>query len=180
MKKHKQDVEKIKPARKPVRKSKRTSIILGLVAYALVLYYITNLVLSVSVAASASMEPTIMTGQHNVVNNFAYLKRTPQRGDVITFTGYDGSTFCKRVIGIAGDEIEFHNGYVYLNGEQLDESEYLDEDVETNCVRSFSVPDGCVFVMGDNRENSYDSRFWENPYVQLENIKSRVLFQLPF
>ncbi len=66
-----------------------------------------------------------------------------------------------------------------MNGELFDESAYLDEDVETNCIKTFDVPEGCVFVLGDNREKSTDSRFWENPYISVKDIKGKYMFSIP-
>ena len=76
--------------------------------------------------------------------------------------------------------IFFLNGHVYINGEKYDESAYIAEDVETNGMGVFVVPEGCVFVMGDNRGNSNDSRYWDKPYVSIENIGSKVILILPF
>lgn len=130
---------------------------------------------------SGSMEPTLKTGQYFVANRLAYVKKSPKRGDIISFQN-DKDLFIKRVIGVAGDKISFHDGYVYLNGKKLDESSYLDSDVETNCMDSFKVPDGTVFVLGDNRENSSDSRdpkTIRGNYVPIKNIKAKYLFTLP-
>ncbi len=53
--------------------------------------------------------------------------------------------------------------------------DYLEEGTETNCTKSFTVPEGCVFVMGDNRGDSYDSRYWDNPYVSVDDILGKIL-----
>lgn len=126
---------------------------------------------------SGSMEPTIMTGEFTIVNKLAYLNKEPQRGDVIAFKSEEFNKYLlKRIIGVPGDEIEFHDGYVYINGLICDESAYLDEDVETNCDKSFTVPDGSYFVMGDNREHSTDSRFFKAPYILKDDIMGRVFY----
>lgn len=124
---------------------------------------------------SGSMEPTIMTGDISVSYRLAYVNEKPERGDIIIFKR-NGDTLGKRVVGIENDVVEFIDGYVYINGELLDESEYIDTDIETNSNKSFEVPEGCVFVLGDNRENSLDSRHWENPYVPETDIIAKLLF----
>ena len=81
-------------------------------------------------------------------------------------------TLLKRVIGIAGDEITFSNGDMYINGLLAEES-YIDDEIETNCSKSFVVPEGCVFCMGDNREYSIDSRMFANPYIACSDIEGK-------
>jgi signal peptidase I len=129
------------------------------------------------------MSPTIKTHDLTLENRLAYQKKEPQRGDIISFSAIDEngeeSLHGKRVIGVPGDVVSFHDGYVYINDEKLDESDYLDEDVETNCIETFTVPDQCVFVLGDNREDSYDSRYWENPYVSYDQIVAKVVLVIP-
>lgn len=133
-----------------------------------------------STVASGSMEPTLMTGDHVVFNRLAYTVAEIQRGDIISFNSQEyNKNMGKRVIGIAGDHIEFHDGYVFINGALCIEP-YLEEDVETNCSKEFDVPEGCVFVMGDNREQSTDSRFFNNPYIPVEDIVGKYLGHFPF
>lgn len=130
---------------------------------------------------SCSMEPTLTTGDYAIVNGLAYVRHEPQRGDIVIFTTPESGdkTLIKRIIGVPGDSLVFVDGYIYLNGELIHE-EYLPEDVETNCALDFEeVPTGCYFVMGDNRENSYDSRFWNDPYVRMENIEGKLMTVIP-
>ncbi len=138
---------------------------------------ILNFVISIGSIKSGSMESTVMTGDIVIGNKLAYIAREPQRGDIIFFK-HDKQVFCKRVIGVAGDEIAFSDGYVYVNGERIDESTYLGEDIETNCTDTFIVPNDCVFVLGDNRENSYDSRFFDSPYISKKDIVSKILVDI--
>ncbi len=130
---------------------------------------------------SGSMEPNLKVGNTAVYNRLAYRNSQPQRGDIVIFWSEAFEKyFAKRVIGITGDNIEFHNGDVYINGQQADESEYLTDDVKTYSDKTFVVPEGKVFVMGDNREYSYDSRFWEMPFVDVSEIKGKYLGQIGF
>ncbi len=128
--------------------------------------------------ASGSMEPTLMTDNVVLYNQLAYSNKPIQRGDIICFYSKEqGQIMSKRIIGIPGDIIEFRDGFTIINGMKAEES-YLDENVETNCTKTFEVPENCVFVMGDNRENSYDSRYWENPYVNIKDIYGKFLGQI--
>ena len=129
---------------------------------------------------SGSMEPKLETGTTAVYNRLAYKKHPVQRGDVICFYSDEFREYMgKRVIGLPGDEIVFRDGYVYINGLKCDESAYLDPEIETNCPNSFAVPEGCVFVMGDNREYSYDSRFFNNPYIPMNKIVGKYIGSVP-
>lgn len=133
-----------------------------------------------TVVVSGSMEPTLKTGEIAIFNKLAYGVTEIQRGDIIDFWCEEqDSYYSKRVIGIGGDTIEFHDGYVFINGHLADESLYLDENVETNCSKTFVVPEGCVFVLGDNRNNSFDSRYFENPYISKKNIEGKYIGSIP-
>ena len=142
---------------------------------------IMNFVVLGTSVMSGSMEPKLKVGSSVVYNRLAYKKHAPERGDIIAFwSGEEGKLMSKRVIGLPGDTIEFHNGYVYINGVMADEREYIDEDIETNSNKVFNVPAECVFVLGDNRENSYDSRYWNLPYVSYKDIKGKYMGQFEF
>ena len=131
---------------------------------------------------SSSMEPTLNIGDAVIVNGLAYAKNEPVRGDIIVFKGTEGDmagkTLIKRIIGLPGDDIMFIDGYVYING-QICYEEYLNENIETNSNIDFEVPEGCYFVMGDNREHSHDSRFWSDPYIRKTDIKGKMLASIP-
>lgn len=138
-------------------------------------------VLCITVVSSASMVPTINVGDLNVASRLAYLKRSPERGDIIILSNKEtkGQDYVKRIIGLPGDKVSFKNGYVYINNMRCNE-EYLDPTVETNCTKSFEVPEQSYFVLGDNRENSIDSRYWKDPYVKRSDIVGKVITDLSF
>lgn len=121
---------------------------------------------------SGSMEPTITTGSlvlGNKINTDEI-----QRGDIIIFRYPDDESqyYIKRVIGVPGDVISIQNGKVYLNNIELEEPYAYGE---TNGDGLYRVPDGSYFVLGDNRENSHDSRYWNHTYVNTEEIAATAL-----
>lgn len=105
-----------------------------------------------------SMEPHIRSGEYVVINTFAYRLGTPRRGDIVAFRheGDDRATFIKRVIGVPGDRIRIDRGTVYVNGVKLDEP-YV-QHADDRSFGEIAVPPGCVYVLGDNRAQSEDSR----------------------
>lgn len=136
---------------------------------------------------SGSMEKTIMTGELLLSNRLAYVNDVPKRGDIVIFeNNYSELTevsneeyLIKRVIGVPGDTIELYNGNVYINGCLLKEWRYVQGrtyPLKLNSTR-FVVPEGNVFCLGDNRENSSDCRMWEYPYVPYDAIVAKALFK---
>ena len=122
---------------------------------------------------SISMQPTLFPGDYVIVNKLAYrFTGAPQRGDVIVFKyppNPDAIPYIKRVIGLPGDQVYISEGKVYINGLLMLEP-WL--KVTTNRGGEWAVPDGQLFVMGDNRNNSSDSRSWG--FVPYKNIIGRA------
>jgi signal peptidase I len=108
----------------------------------------------------SSMTPTLENGEFLVVNKLDYRLHQPQRGDIIVFTDpvSPDRKLIKRVIGLPGETIEITNGEVLINQQLLDEP-YL-EDPGNSSRPATILPDGEYFVLGDNRNNSSDSRSW--------------------
>ena len=127
---------------------------------------------------SPSMEPSYRVGDCFLM--FRPRLFSPNHGNVVSFR-FDDASFMKRVIGIGGAWIEIKDGEVYRNGFLLDEP-YLPHSKSTQAgqATSYQVPDGYIFVLGDNRENSYDSRYWEDPYVPVSDVEGICLCRIPF
>ena len=140
-------------------------------------FLILKFVVGLGYASSGSMEPTIMTGDITIDNKVSYLFGCPQRGDIVVFTlGSDKTNYAKRIVGLPGEKIRFKNGRIYINDECLDESIYGNKNRYTFCEKEFMIPENHYFVLGDNRMDSYDSRYWDNPYISKNDISGRIIF----
>ena len=109
---------------------------------------------------SGSMAPTLQAGDHVLVAKFAYRFADPDRGDLVAFegAGYEDEVNIKRVVGLPGDTAEVWDGVLVVNGEAQEEP-YVDYGLtDATFFGPETVPEGHVFVMGDNRLNSRDSR----------------------
>ncbi|MBV8344163.1 MAG: signal peptidase I [Candidatus Eremiobacteraeota bacterium] len=107
-----------------------------------------------------SMEPYIRSGEYVLINTFAYRLGQPRRGEIVAFRheGDARAVFIKRVVGLPGDRIRIVRGEVYLNGVKLDEP-YV-QHADDRSFAEATVPAGSVYVLGDNRAESEDSRFF--------------------
>lgn len=118
-----------------------------------------------------SMMPTLENGDRMIVNKIGYKIGSPDRFDIVVFHAPEQKDYIKRVIGLPGDHVEYKDDQLYINGEPIDEpylDQYKAEIVEGNLTGNFKlqdidpnldvIPDGHVFVMGDNRRFSKDSR----------------------
>ena len=210
-------------SKKSSRKSKFREYVEAILIAIVLALFIRAYVVQAFKIPSGSMIPTLLIGDHILVNKFIYgvdipftdtktlIFRQPQKGDIIVFSfpknkekpectsamtnistrlqnawdngnpGYlfqdDCKDFIKRVIGIGGDTIEIKDKKVYVNGVLQHESyiEHTDPTIEKatrDNFGPFKVPHNSVFVMGDNRDQSYDSRFWG--IVSMDEIKGKA------
>ena len=120
-----------------------------------------------------SMEPTLQNGELVIVNKLAYRFSAPKAGDVIVFRfpRDPDQEYIKRIIGLPGDEVKIANGQVFINGKQAAEP-YIAAPPAYNMI--WQVPEGTVFVLGDNRNNSSDSHDW-GP-VAMEYVVGKAVF----
>jgi len=154
------------------------SWVLTIVVAVVVAYLITHVIIVNAKVPSGSMENTIMTGDRIVANRMSYWFSEPQRFDIVVFPFPDDEKqlFVKRIIGLPGETVEVINGAVYINGEPIDDSKYLKEPM-MGSFGPFVVPDGCYFMMGDNRNDSNDSRFWINKFVSGKKILGKAFLE---
>jgi len=124
---------------------------------------------------TGSMLPTIQLQDRVMVNKFVYYFREPQRGDVVVFDPpealHTSQDYIKRVIGLPGEQIEMKDGKVYVDGIPLIEP-YLDEPVYYN-YGPVEVPENSLLVLGDNRNNSFDSHRW-NAWLTQDRVKGKA------
>lgn len=128
---------------------------------------------------TGSMENTIMPGDRLIGNRLAYCMNDPERGDVVIFRYPDNEEelYVKRVIGLPGETVDIMDGYIYIDGatEPLAE-DYLKEDwmVATGTYH-FEIPEDAYLVLGDNRNDSWDARYWTNTYVYRDKILGKAV-----
>ena len=84
----------------------------------------------------------------------------------------------KRVIGLPGETVSIKDGFVYINGDKLDEDYLPVSGITQSEKTSFEVPAGHIFAMGDNRTGSLDSRYWNDPYIPLNQLQGRMLLAI--
>jgi len=124
---------------------------------------------------SESMVPTLKVGDRVMVNKFIYYFKEPQRGDVIVFHPPEvlnsKDDYIKRVIGLPGEKVEMKDNKVYIDGKPLVEP-YLAEPVNYT-FGPVVVPEDSLLVLGDNRNNSFDSHMW-NAWLSRDQIKGKA------
>lgn len=189
------------PAEKPRKSTLREYTEAILIALLLALLIRTFVVQAFKIP-SGSMEDTLLIGDHLLVTKFSYgvhipneipffgiqlfpdillFQEVPERGDIIVFKYPldESKDFIKRVVGLPGEKLELRHQQVYINGLRLKEpyvhhteAPSLDSVSPRDDLGPVIVPDGHVFVMGDNRENSHDSRKWG--FLDLDKVRGKA------
>ena len=126
---------------------------------------------------TGSMENTIQPGDRLIGFRLSYQKEGPKRGDIIIFNYPvdESEIYIKRVIGLPGETVEIKDGKVYIDGSEtaLDDS-FIPEKMQGS-FGPYTVPDNCYFMLGDNRNDSKDSRFWKNTFVRFDQIVGKAV-----
>jgi signal peptidase I len=176
-------------------KSKTREYVESLIIAAIIAFFVRSFFIQAFKIPSSSMEPTLLIGDHLLVNRLSYSMKVPftdivilnlgkpNRGDVVVFRYPVDPTkdFIKRVIATEGDVIDIKDKAVYVNGKKTEETHafFADSSVMPHYMSPkdnlgpITVPKGSIFVMGDNRDRSLDSRFWG--FVKQDLLVGRAL-----
>ncbi|MCL5806944.1 MAG: signal peptidase I [Deltaproteobacteria bacterium] len=177
------------------QKSKLREYIEAILLAIVIAFFIRTFVIQAYKIPSGSMKPTLQIGDHILVSKFNYGVKlpflrstlipigTPKRGDILVFIYPEDRSkdFIKRLIGLPGDTIEIRNKKILLNGLPLNDAYgvYVDNLIIPASVQPrdnfgpVTVPAESIFVMGDNRDESYDSRFWG--FVKMQDVLGKAL-----
>lgn len=177
------------------KKSKTRETIESLIIAALIALFVRSFFIQAYKIPSGSMEPTLLIGDHLLVNRLSYVAKIPildsviftlgkpKRGDIVVFR-YPvdpDKDFIKRVIATEGETVEIKDKTIYINGKRTPDSwgHYIDSSIVPGVfspkdnMKPVTVPKDACFVMGDNRDNSADSRFWG--FVKKEHLVGKAL-----
>ena len=175
------------PDEKKLKKSAKSELlewIKDLLIAAIIVLVVLQFVMP-TIVREHSMENTLKENDYVIVSrkSYTWLGRDIQRGDIIVFKSNLKTTLgtekllVKRIIGLPGDKVSISDGKVFINGEALEEN-YTKDGYTGGAMDEITVPEGYVFVMGDNRQSSTDSRSELVGSVPIEKIKGKVIFRL--
>jgi signal peptidase I len=152
-------------------------VVILLISFALVFGFVRPFVVEAFYIPSQSMVPTLKVGDRVLVNKFIYRFSEPERRDIIVFQSVEGGgeDLIKRVVGLPGDEIAVRGGRLYVNGEPQKEPYVNKKFPDRSTFAPTKVPKGQYFMMGDNRANSRDSRFFGS--VPEKNIEGEAFLR---
>ncbi len=158
-------------------KDELISWIKAIVVALIAAWFINSYIIINATVPTGSMENAILVGDRLIANRLSYNFSGVERLDIIVFEAPDDQEilFVKRVIGLPGETIEIIDGQLFINGEIVEET-YL-KDEAYGSFGPYEIPEGHYFMLGDNRNNSEDSRYWNNTYVSEDAIKGKVLFR---
>lgn len=170
-----------KPATTKGQKFKKElfDILKTVIIAVVVAFVITNFVIVNAVVPTGSMKNTIMPQDRLIAFRLSYLFSEPQRGDIVVFKAPDDEStlYVKRIIGLPGETINIVDGKVYINDSLAPiEDSYIMEKMEGD-FGPYTVPEDSYFMMGDNRNDSQDSRYWQHTFLPKENILGKVMIK---
>ena len=162
--------------RKKGRSGLRDLFVTLLIAFVLVFGFVRPFIVAAYWVPTESMVPTLEVGDRVFANKFIYRFTEPERGDIVVFESVNGGEeeLIKRIVALPGDEVEVRDNTLLVNGEEQEEP-YLNRMSFTDSYGPTRVPEGHVFVMGDNRANSADSRVF-GP-LPVENIEGEAFMR---
>ncbi len=145
------------------------------IIFAVIVIILFQTVFMLSFIPSSSMEGTIQTNSVVFSTRYDVDEEDIERFDILVFIPPDNPdiTYIKRVIGLPGETIEVKEGKVYADGVELDDS-FIKAPMNQTGDGTYVVPEHCYFFIGDNRNNSKDSRFWDKPYVPADDIQAKA------
>lgn len=160
-------------------KKEMLSLIGTIAVAAAVVFLLKEFVIINAYIPSGSMEYTIQPGDRLIGNRLAYVVREPERGDIVIFRWPDNEKelFVKRIIGLPGEIITIDEAKIYVDGVLLEEDYLKEEWIVDNGPYTFEIPEDSYLVLGDNRNNSKDARYWNNTYVKEDKILGKAVFR---
>ena len=165
--------EQVTARRRPSRSGRRRTALSMLACVALLLVPIRLWVAEPLRIVTESMEPTLAPGEHVLAWKLPALAPDLGRGDLVAFKHGPGPLYVKRVVGLGGDRVALRDGRLFVNGRAVREEYAAPDRIDSVYFGPVVVPDGKVFVMGDNRGNSWDSRAF-GP-VARDDLRGRVV-----
>ena len=169
------DTKRKKPDKKSLIKEIRDYIFLIILAFAFA-FLMNKFVYANAEVPTGSMIPIVQPGDRLIINRLSYLFEDPKRGDIVMFAYPDNEkkNYLKRIIGLPGEKLEIREGLIYINDRETPLSENYLNDEPNGDFGPYNVPEGCYFMLGDNRDNSLDAREWKNKYVKKEKIVGKA------
>lgn len=161
---------------------------MGYIITFLIIVFVFTFIVSIQPIAGNSMSPTLSDGNITIVSKLTYKLSKIKRNDVVVIKTKDDERYVKRIIGLPGENVSHLNGLLFINNDAYSES-FLDEDVITSnfllvdiCPMSLCpngvIPEDYYLVLGDNREDSFDSRDPDMGLVSIKEIQGKVVFNL--
>ena len=154
---------------------------------AAVIAFVFIFIIAIVPVVGNSMSPTLNDGDFTVVIRFIYAFKNVERGDIVNIKTTDRLRYVKRIIGLPGENVKYINGILYINNAQV--SDYVSSDVITNsftfedicskddCPNGI-IPDNMYLVLGDNRDDSFDSRNSDLGLISNKEIKGKVMYKV--